>query len=40
NLSYFTKPPLDQMQSAAIAAVEAAFRSYASLIVVLTHSGK
>ncbi|CAF3618740.1 unnamed protein product [Rotaria sp. Silwood1] len=40
NLSYFTKPPLDQMQSAAIAAVEAAFRSYASLIVVLTHSGR
>ncbi|CAF1286311.1 unnamed protein product [Rotaria magnacalcarata] len=40
NLSHFTKPPLDQMQSAAIAAVEAAFRSYASLIVVLTHSGK
>jgi len=28
------------MQSTAIAAVEAAFRSYASLIVVLTHSGR
>jgi pyruvate kinase len=40
NLRYFTKPPLDQMQSTAIAAVEAAFRSYASLIVVLTHSGR
>ncbi|CAF4969603.1 unnamed protein product [Rotaria sp. Silwood1] len=40
NLSYFTKPPLDQMQSAAIAAVEAAFKSYAPLIVVLTHSGR
>ncbi|CAF4092926.1 unnamed protein product, partial [Rotaria sordida] len=40
NLRYFTKPPLDQMQSTAIAAVEAAFRSFASIIVVLTHSGK
>lgn len=40
NLRYFTKPPLDQMQSSAIAAVEAAFRSFASLIVVLTHSGR
>lgn len=39
NLRYFTKPPLDQMQSTAIAAVEAAFRSFASIIVVLTHSG-
>jgi len=28
------------MQSTAIAAVEAAFRSFASIIVVLTHSGK
>ncbi|CAF3558347.1 unnamed protein product [Rotaria sp. Silwood1] len=40
NLSYFTKPPLDQIQSTAIAAVEAAFRSFASIIVVLTHSGR
>jgi pyruvate kinase len=40
NLRYFTKPPLDQMQSTAIAAVEAAFRSFASIIVVLTHSGR
>ncbi|CAF1497149.1 unnamed protein product [Adineta ricciae] len=40
NLRYFTKPPLDQIQSAAIAAVEAAFRSFASIIVVLTHSGE
>ncbi|CAF1217691.1 unnamed protein product [Rotaria sordida] len=40
NLRYFTKPPLDQIQSTAIAAVEAAFRSFASIIVVLTHSGK
>ncbi|CAF1142574.1 unnamed protein product [Adineta steineri] len=40
NLLYFTKPPLDQMQSSAIAAVEAAFRSFASIIVVLTHSGE
>ncbi|CAF2802048.1 unnamed protein product [Rotaria sp. Silwood2] len=40
NLSHFTKPPLGQMQSVAIAAVEAAFRSYASLIIVLTHSGR
>jgi len=39
NLRYFTKPPLNQMQSTAIAAVEAAFRSFASIIVVLTHSG-
>jgi len=40
NLRYFTKPPLDPMQSTAIAAVEAAFRSFASIIVVLTHSGR
>ncbi|CAF0856695.1 unnamed protein product [Rotaria sordida] len=40
NLRYFTKPPLDQMHAAAIASVEAAFRSYATLIVVLTHSGR
>jgi len=40
NLRYFTKPPLDQMQSTAIAAVEAAFRSFASIIVVLTHAGR
>ncbi|CAF2609192.1 unnamed protein product [Rotaria sp. Silwood2] len=40
NLRYFTKPPLDQIQSTAIAAVEAAFRSFASIIVVLTHSGR
>ena len=30
----------DQMQSTAIAAVEAAFRSFASIIIVLTHSGR
>jgi hypothetical protein len=30
----------DQMQSTAIAAVEAAFRSFASLIIVLTYSGR
>lgn len=30
----------DQIQSTAIAAVEAAFRSFASIIVVLTHSGR
>jgi pyruvate kinase len=40
NLRYFTKPPMDQMQSTAIAAVEAAFRSFASIIIVLTHSGR
>ncbi|CAM4774898.1 unnamed protein product [Rotaria magnacalcarata] len=40
NLRYFTKPPLDQIQSSAIAAVEAAFRSFASIIIVLTHSGR
>jgi hypothetical protein len=37
DLIYFVK---DQMQSSAIAAVEAAFRSFASVIVVLTHSGE
>jgi len=40
NLRYFTKPPLDQIQAAAIAAVEAAFRSFAAIIVCLTHSGR
>jgi len=30
----------DQIQSTAIAAVEAAFRSFASIIIVLTHSGR
>jgi len=37
DLVYFIK---NQMQSSAIAAVEAAFRSFASIIVVLTHSGE
>jgi len=40
NLRYLTKPPLDQIQSTAIAAVEASFRSFASIIIVLTHSGR
>ncbi|KAL7678220.1 hypothetical protein ACOME3_004447 [Neoechinorhynchus agilis] len=39
NLRYFTPPPIDAVDATCIAAVEASFRVYARIIMVLTTSG-